>query len=186
MKRVIFLHGVGSSGAGMRPIGDALGLSDRQSHYPDGLLPFDMGSGRQWFSVRGVTEENRPQRVAAALPAVTEVIRGFGPPEESVLVGFSQGAIMALHVAASGLPVAAVIAIAGRLAGPVPARQDWPSITLLHGDADPIMPASAARATEAWLQDAGAAPMLTLFPNLGHTVDARVLGRIRETLHLNP
>lgn len=184
MKRVIFLHGVGSSGAGMQPVGDALGLSDRQSHYPDGPLPFDMGPGRQWFSVRGVTEENRPERVAAALPAVAEIISGFGPPEESVLIGFSQGAIMALHAAASGLPVAAVIAIAGRLAGPVPSRQDWPSITLLHGDADPIMPTSAARATEAWLQDAGAAPTLTLFHALGHSIDARVLGHIREALNL--
>lgn len=143
MKRVVFLHGVGSSGDNMRPVASALGLTD-QAHCLDGLLPFDMGPGRQWFSVRGITEDNRAERVAAAMPALVDRLSKFGALENSLLVGFSQGAIMSLHVAAAGVPVAGVIAIAGRLAASVPARTDWPPIALLHGDADPVMAVSIA------------------------------------------
>lgn len=179
-KRVIFLHGVGSAGA-MRPVAEALALP-QSAAFPDGLHPFDMGAGRQWFSVKGVTEANRPGRIAEALPDFIRLIEGLGDPRESLLIGFSQGAIMALHAAASGLPVAGIVAISGRLAGPVGARHDWPPIMLLHGADDSVMPVSIARATEQWLKDAGAAPRLTVFEGLGHSIDARVVQAARESL----
>lgn len=180
MSRVVFLHGVGSSGAGMQPLAGALGLSD--AHCPDGPEPFDMGPGRQWFSVRGVTEENRPGRVATALPAARRMIEGLGDPRETWLVGFSQGAIMALHLVAEGLPVAGLVAIAGRLAGPVAPRSDWPPVWQLHGDQDGVMPLAVAQATEGWLRAAGAGPELAVFTGLGHSVDARILRRLHEIL----
>ncbi|MFO1202810.1 MAG: hypothetical protein U1E58_09245 [Tabrizicola sp.] len=180
-RQFIFLHGVGGTGAAMRPLAAALALP-RPAAFPDGQDRFDMGPGRQWFSVKGVTEANRPGRVAEALPAFARLIESLGDPRDSLLIGFSQGAIMALHAVAAGLPVAGVIALSGRLAGPVGPRSDWPPITLLHGADDPVMPLAAARATEAWLHDAGAAPRLTVFNGLGHGIDARVLAAIRDTL----
>lgn len=178
MKRVIFLHGVGSTGAGMRPLADALALGV-PAHCPDGPESFDMGPGRQWFSVKGVTEDNRPARVAAAMPAFVRKIEGFGDPRDSLLIGFSQGAIMALHAVAAGLPAAGVFALSGRLAGPIAARSDWPTISLLHGSADPVMPAAVARATETWMKAAGAKVTLQLFDGLGHGIDERTLAAIR-------
>lgn len=181
MKRVIFLHGVGGSGASMRPLADQLNLGV-EGHFPDGPQPFDMGPGRQWFSIRGVTEENRPARVAEALPTFSAIIEGYGDPRESLLIGFSQGAIMSLHAVAAGLPVAGVVALSGRLAGPVAARADWPPhIMLLHGDADQVMPPETAHGTESWLKDAGAKPELQLFEGLGHGIDHRALAAIRAT-----
>ena len=179
MKRVIYLHGVGSSGAAMAPLADAAALGV-PAHCPDGPQPF--GAGRQWFSIAGVTEDNRPARVAAALPAFTEIVSQFGDTRDSLLVGFSQGAIMSLHAVAAGLPVAGVIALSGRLAGPVSPRADWPAITLLHGSADPMMPPAVAHATEGWLKDAGAAPSLTIFEGLGHSVDQRTVAAIRAAV----
>jgi phospholipase/carboxylesterase len=181
MTRVIFLHGVGSNGAAMRPLVEALGVAD-VAHNPDGPQPFDMGPGRQWFSVKGITEESRPARIAAALPRFRTVIEGFGDPQDSVLVGFSQGAIMALHAVADGLPVKAVFALSGRLAGPVRARAAWPPISLLHGKVDPVIPAEMAEATETWLRAAGAVPDLQLFDGLGHSVDDRVLSVLGDHL----
>lgn len=183
MTRVVFLHGVGSSGAGMRPLAEALGL---MADVPDGPQPFDMGPGRQWFSVKGITEENRPARIAAALPGFRAMIEGLGDPAQTVLIGFSQGAIMALHAVADGLPARAVFALSGRLAGPVPARTDWPDITLLHGTADPVIPAALAQATAGWLTTAGAAPTLRLFDGLGHSVDDRGLSHLRDALAALP
>ncbi len=180
-RQVIFLHGVGGTGAAMRPLAEALALP-QPAAFPDGPHRFDLGPGRQWFSVKGVTEANRPGRVAEALPAFARLTESLGDPRDSLLIGFSQGAIMALHAVAAGLPVAGVIALSGRLAGPVGPSSDWPPITLLHGADDPVMPISTARATEAWLHDAGADPRLTVFDGLGHSIDARVLAAIRATL----
>lgn len=180
MSRVILLHGVGSSGANMQGLASALGLADVAC--PDGPEPFDMGPGRQWFSVRGITEENRPTRVAAAMPGFRKMVESFGPGEESVLIGFSQGAIMALHAVADGLPVKAVFAHSGRLAGPVTGRKDWPPVTLLHGRQDSVMPVQVAQATEAWLRDAGAAPDLHLFDGLAHGMDDRSIAVLRAGL----
>lgn len=176
MKRVIYLHGVGSSGAAMQPLADAVALAV-PAHCPDGPEAFNQG--RQWFSIMGVSEDNRPGRVAAALPAFTDIVSSYGDPRDSLLIGFSQGAIMALHAVAAGLPAAGVIALSGRLAGPVPPRAGWPAITLLHGSADPMMPPAVAQATEAWLRDAGADAQLTIFEGLGHSVDARSVAAIR-------
>lgn len=178
-KRIIFLHGVGGSGASMRPLASQLGFAF-EMHYPDGPQAFDMGAGRQWFSVKGVTEANRPARVDDALPAFTATIEAFGDPRESLLIGFSQGAIMALHAVAAGLPVAGVFALSGRLAGPVVARTDWPPITLIHGTADTVMVPEFAGSTEAWLQSAGADPDLQMYDGLGHAVDDRVLAAIKK------
>lgn len=177
MTRFIFLHGVGSTGAAMRPLAESLGVT-ATAHFPDGPHPFDMGQGRQWFSVKGVTEANRPDRIKAAMPEFRAVIESFGDPADSVLVGFSQGAIMALHAAAEGLPVRAVFALSGRLAGPVAAQDDWPPITLVHGAADPVIAGKMALATDGWLKAAGASPTLHLFEGLGHGVDDRVLSAL--------
>lgn len=181
MSRIIFLHGVGSSGDGIRGLATALGVV-KGGHCPDGPEPFDMGPGRQWFSVRGITEVNRPARIAAALPDFRAMVADFGPTEDSVLVGFSQGAIMALHAVADGLAVKAVFALSGRLAGSVPARAVWPTITLLHGTDDSVIPADMARATEGWLRQAGAIPEVRLFEGLGHSIDDRGLAILREGL----
>lgn len=179
--RLIFLHGVGGTGAGMRPLADQIGdLS--QTAFPEGSQPFDMGAGRQWFSVRGVTAANRPGRIAEAMPGFIRQIEGLGDPRDAVLIGFSQGAIMALHAAADGFPVAGVIALSGRLAGPVTPRKRWPAITLLHGTDDPVIPLPIAQSTEAWLREAGAKPRLTVFDRLGHAIDHRVLAAIRDSL----
>lgn len=81
---------------------------------PDGTFPFDGGgtfdSGgnrRQWFSVSGVTEENRASRLAGAMPALHALVRHAQDrfkilQPDTALVGFSQGAIMALEYSEAG------------------------------------------------------------------------------------
>ena len=181
MKRIIFLHGVGGTGAGLRPLAEAL-ETGLDCHFPDGPLRFDgdrSGIARQWFSITGVTEDNRPARIAQAMPGFCAMLQDLGDPRDSLLVGFSQGAIMALHAVAQGLPVAGVVALSGRLAGPVAPRKEWPAIWLLHGQEDRVMPPDLAQRTRSWLREAGADPRLTLFADLGHAIDARSLDVLR-------
>ena len=64
--------------------------------------PCDFGGGRQWFSVQGIAEENRPERIDAAMPAFVETVARWqkeaGVGLDAVaLIGFSQGGIMALE-----------------------------------------------------------------------------------------
>jgi phospholipase/carboxylesterase len=114
---VILLHGVGSNGADLLQLADSWRseLPETQFAAPDAPFPSDFGTGRQWFSVTGVTAANRAGRVLAAREAfnrtLTEIVSAHGLGdrlERVVLVGFSQGSMMALDAPWSGnWPVAA-------------------------------------------------------------------------------
>jgi len=185
---IILLHGVGSRGADLAPLADGLRrhLPDARIIAPDGPEPFDQGSsGRQWFSVRGVTEANRPDRVAGARSGfdakLRSVLTAEGVEEDLssvALVGFSQGAIMALDVAASGRwPVGAVVAMAGRLASPPPlAPASGTKVLLLHGEADGVMPIRLASEARDGLSAMGVDAELQTFPGLGHGISPESLG----------
>ena len=80
-------------------------------------------------------------------------------PEQVVLFGFSQGTMMALHVAPRREDeVAGIVAFSGRLLSPELLAEEAvvrPPILLVHGDADDVVPPqSLPQAAEA-LQEAG-------------------------------
>lgn len=178
---IILLHGVGSNGANLAPLGDAWrqALPHAEFAAPDAPFAFDQGPGRQWFSVSGVTEANRPERVAAARAAfdrtLGDIVAAHGMSdslERVALVGFSQGSIMALDALASGRwPVAAVVAFSGRLASPQPlAPAPGTRVLLVHGDADPVMPVTESERAATTLQGLGIDVTSHILPRLGHSI----------------
>ena len=184
---VIFLHGVGSRGADLAPLAElwAQALPHVAFEAPDAPMPFDGGGhGHQWFSVSGVTEANRPARVATARPAFDALIRGLmvkhgldARPDRLAFVGFSQGAIMALDAVADGRwPVAGIVAFSGRLATDMttPPEPGSPvrdtNVLLIHGSADPVIAASESIRAEALLTGAGIPAASRIIPGLGHTI----------------
>src|SRR3546814_8759843 len=72
----ILLHGVGGAPQDLQPLAQALRGAFPQAAIlaPAGFEPGD-GGGRQWFSVQGVDDDNRAERVARALPALVDYIR---------------------------------------------------------------------------------------------------------------
>ena len=122
---VIFLHGVGSNGDDLAPIGRhwATLLPDVIFASPNAPERFTAGFGWQWFSLEEVTPENRPGRVRAARAAFDAILsdviaqHGFADRwQDVVLVGFSQGSIISLDGLASGRsPLAGVDALSGGL-----------------------------------------------------------------------
>ena len=74
---ILLFHGVGADADDLVPLGEHLA-----AEFPQALIvsvigsePADIGHGRQWFSIRDISEDNRPARVAAALPAFVTVVR---------------------------------------------------------------------------------------------------------------
>ncbi len=181
---LLLFHGVGASARDLLPLAEALA-----EHRPSAWVvsaqaphPSEFGRGWQWFSVQGVTEANRPDRVAAAMPGFLERVAAWqtqagARPERTTLIGFSQGAIMSLEATqALDVPLAgSVIAIAGRFAQPPRRVPAGTLVHLLHGDQDQVMPVNLAMTAEQQLRALGAQVSLQHFSGLGHGIDQRVL-----------
>ncbi|SEK38859.1 phospholipase/carboxylesterase [Roseovarius azorensis] len=167
---VVFLHGYGANGADLLGLADPLG-----EHLPDTLfvapdapesipgMPF----GLQWFPIPwidGSSEEEAHRGLMAAAADLDAFLDALMVdedllPEQVVLFGFSQGTMMALHVAPRREDqLAGVVAFSGRLLSPellADETQSRPPILLVHGDADDVVPVqSLPQAAEA-LQGAG-------------------------------
>jgi phospholipase/carboxylesterase len=176
---VVLLHGVGASGAGLSPVAQALCAAEpgRICVLLDGPEPFDSGrDGRQWFSVAGVTPENRAGRVAAALPPLTErldaLVAAEGlSPRSLTLLGFSQGAILTLGLAAAGYRFGSGIALAGRLASSVqPPASGSPRLFISHGAADRVIPLAEGLQAQQGLAAAGFEAQFQSVEGLGHAI----------------
>lgn len=186
---VLLTHGVGSVAQSM--LGVAAWFAAR---YPQAMIvsqaspcPCDLGNGWQWFSVRGITEENRQARVDEAMPrfldAIThwQQVAGVGAAQTTI-AGFSQGAIMALEsTRLPHAPASTIVAIAGRYAT-LPDTRPAAAIHLLHGSADGVMPVALAHATQERLLQLGAKVTLEVAPGVGHRPDAVLMQTLERHL----
>lgn len=167
---VVFLHGYGANGADLLGLADPLG-----EHLPDTLFVAPdapetipgMPTGYQWFPIPwldGSSEEEAERGMTAAVQDLNAFLDALMVdedvmPEQVVLFGFSQGTMMALHVAPRREDaVAGVVAFSGRLLSPETLAEDVvvrPPILLVHGDADDVVPPQSLPEAAQALQDAG-------------------------------
>lgn len=167
---VIFLHGYGANGA------DLLGLADSLAdHLPDTLfLAPDApehchGSpmGLQWFPIPwidGSSEEEQRAGLMRSAEDLNAFVDGVMVdedllPEQVMLLGFSQGAMMALHIAPRREDaVAGIVSISGRLLEPEALSDEVqcrPPVLLIHGDQDNVVSVQELPKAAQTLQDAG-------------------------------
>jgi phospholipase/carboxylesterase len=190
---VLLCHGLGADEQ------DLVALAERfAAEYPQALVASlrapehcDYGFGFQWFSPTAIDDDKRVERVAAAVPALTEAVRkwqretGLGP-DATLLVGFSQGATMVLEasVAAAGPPALAgrVIALAGRFARLPESPPRATTLFLVHGKADAVVHYEFTVAAAQHLVDLGADVVADVIPFLGHEISAEVLDLVVERL----
>ena len=167
---VVFLHGYGANGADLLGLADPLG-----EHLPDTLFvapdaPEDCAGapmGFQWFPIPwidGSSEEEAERGMTAAVADLNAFLDALMVdedvlPEQVVLFGFSQGTMMALHVAPRREDeVAGVVGFSGRLLAPEDLVDDVvarPPILLVHGDADDVVPVQSLPEAADALQKAG-------------------------------
>ncbi len=187
---MLLFHGVGADAADLVPLGQRLARAYPQACIVSVQAPqrCDFGRGRQWFSVRDIDEAGRVRRVAEALPEFAARVRqwqrdsGAGVAQ-TALVGFSQGAIMALETTRHEPALAGrVIALAGRFAELPQRPAPRTTLHLLHGMRDAVIPASLTRAAAEHLVAIGADVTADLLPGLGHGIDDALVERLLERL----
>jgi len=165
---VIVLHGYGADG------NDLLGLADPlQPHMPDTAFiapdapnkctgnPF----GYEWFPIpwldgssEAAAAEGMAQSVDDLNAFIDEKMAEEGvTPAQTILLGFSQGTMMSLHIAPRrAQPLAGVVGFSGRLLRPDTLQAELicrPPVVLIHGDQDQMVPpASMPEAADALVQ----------------------------------
>ncbi|CTQ50540.1 alpha/beta hydrolase [Jannaschia donghaensis] len=152
---VIFLHGYGANAA------DLIGLADPLTpHMPDTafLAPDAPEScngapgGFQWFPIPWIDGSSEEDSMAGMDRAVDELNvwlasvmadEGVGAAD-TILFGFSQGTMMALHVGPRRPEaLAGIVGFSGRLLSPDTLEEEAtskPPVLLVHGDADEVVP----------------------------------------------
>ncbi|MEO7622450.1 MAG: esterase [Gallionella sp.] len=182
----ILLHGIGAQPSDLVPLAIKLKATFPDAAYlvPQGNYPFEGGNkGRQWFSVRGVTEDNRVARVAETLPMLQQLVRNAQHryktlQSDTALVGFSQGAIMVLEfsVAHDG-QVGRVLAFSGRFAKLPEKAPELTTLHLLHGEDDKVISVAHASAGYARLMQLQGDATLDVASSVSHEIHAALAER---------
>jgi phospholipase/carboxylesterase len=135
-----------------------------------------------------VTEENRVERIAAAMPAFVETIKYWQQkseltPEKTTLIGFSQGAIMALSSTQMVEEKLAekVVSLSGRFAMlPYKKSINHTEVHFIHGNQDNVIDYRLSKLAYDALISEGIMTTYDLIPDLAHTVNQAVVDCLLE------
>ena len=189
---MLLFHGVGATAEHLAPLGQRLA-----EQFPNAFIvsvagshTSDLGAGRQWFSVRGITEDNRRHRVETAMPRFLAAIAEWQhaaniDPERTMLIGFSQGAIMALESTRQTTATAErVVSIAGRFSDEPQLPSHPATVHLLHGEEDGVIPYQYSVTAAQQLTALGVDVTLDVVPSARHEISAHIedllISRLKE------
>ena len=178
-QRLVLLHGWGADADDLLELGEQLvgpavsvvALRAPQTH--------PAGFGRQWYGLSPAPDWAQLPEARRDLRRRLAALAATVPLESTALLGFSQGAAMALD-AGVDLPLAALIACSGY---PHPDWQPQPlaPVLLTHGRQDPVVAAAASEELEQRLRAAGGTVRRVEFPG-GHGIDPALFPLLREFL----
>jgi len=177
---VVSLHPMGGNPAGALEVFTALHVPALVVA-PCGGYEDAVGSC-EWYPLRDTHgAQDAADRVAAVLAALRDTTRGF-----PVVMGFSQGAVVALALARRHPEaVKAVFAVAGALPPVSNARTAsarLPAVHLFLGEADPVFPLAAVKATLETLRAEGYTADLRTYPGLDHDISNAELTEVRAAV----
>jgi phospholipase/carboxylesterase len=195
---VVLMHGYGASGndlIGLAPF-FAQVMPQTVFYAPNAPEPWEGGAGGtfQWFGLSdydpdlmrrdplrmGATFNGMVMGAEKAAPALNQYLDQILEhlkltTSRMVLLGFSQGTMMALHVGlrrpeqlAGILGFSGALIAADRLAGEIKSR---PPVTLVHGEDDPVVPVQAMAEVEKALSVVEVSVETYAIPGLQHSID---------------
>ena len=182
---VIFLHGYGSNGDDLLGLAPFFQQVDQAADFvsPNAIerSPFNAG-GFQWFSIPYIDGSSTEEMTRGLMRAHKELdafidnelnMRGLSE-ENLVLVGFSQGTMMALHTAfRRPKPLAGVIGFSGRLLFPELLQGEIsakPPVVLIHGEDDDVVPVNDSIEAAKVLKELGVKVKVHLSPRTAHSI----------------
>jgi predicted esterase len=184
---VILLHGRGASAEDILSLAQHFYRDDVAYIAPD-------AAGHTWYPLpfTAPVEQNEPYLGSALrlVHAIVHSLEGQGVPAERImLLGFSQGACLALEYSArQPRRYGGVVGLSGGLIG-VNVMQnnyagDFAGTPVLLGcsDVDPHIPVQRISETSAILRALGAGVDMRIYPDFGHSVNEDEVSRVKEML----
>ncbi len=184
---LVLLHGIGADEDDLLPL---VPLLDPRFLVISARAPHPEPPGHRWYAIDWTTSP--PRADAAELVASRDLLARFAEeaiaehgadPTRVFLLGFSQGAIMALALLLARPDlVRGVVAHSGRLAriagGDATAENlARAEVLLLHGEEDPVIPATEGRkAYQVLASRMGPRVAFVGFPGLGHGISQESTG----------
>jgi phospholipase/carboxylesterase len=196
---VVMVHGYGSDGNDLIALAADFAevLPETVFYAPNAPEPTSFGMGYQWFYI----SENynpelmrrdphvRAQTLETVLDGTDDVVASLNAymddilarhaltPDRLVMLGFSQGTMLALHVALRRkAQIAGVVGYSGALPAASRLRQEIasrPPVILIHGEADPVVPAFSSSDAAAILKSLNVPCELHLVSDVEHGIDDR-------------
>lgn len=171
---LIMLHGYGATGDDLFALVRQWADDDLAVWAPDAPIP--VGFGRCWFPLDRI--EDRDLERTLGLEQTTEEIYHAmmkyvqaHQTESVILGGFSQGAMLALHMMARHQTSWPVLAYGGGFFTPNPARLDGAEVCLIHGAEDDVVLPQYLTSSMITLAQLGASVEGHLRPYVGHSID---------------
>ena len=182
-KLIILLHGYGANGDDLIELGDcwSSSLPDAEFLAPHEPFSCEMTAfGYQWFSLENGHHQFLFEQIQIAVPRLNKFIdenlekRGL-TDEDLMIVGFSQGAMMALYTALTRPSTCAgVIGYSGALVYGEPTGQErQPSVFLVHGEADEVVPYEAKKEAQERLTSMKVPVRTYTCPAFGHGISQK-------------
>jgi phospholipase/carboxylesterase len=149
---VVLLHGYGSNGDDLMTLAPLIQPLLPNAAFVAPNAPSriaELAEGYQWWPIRGFSPGELAAGAIAAAPAIdafltSELARLHLADDRLLLIGFSQGTMMALHVGPRReRPIAGIIGFSGMLVAPALLAHEVrirPPILLVHGTADDVVP----------------------------------------------
>jgi predicted esterase len=173
---LVMVHGRGAAAEGILDLRHELAAPDLAY-----LAPQAGGSSWYPYSFLAPLERNEPG-LSSGLARIGEVLAELAaagiPPERTFLLGFSQGACLALEFAArNARRYGGVFGLSGGLIGPPGTPRDYPGsfagtpVFLGCSDRDPHIPRERVDETAEVLRRMGAEVTERIYPAMGHTVN---------------
>jgi predicted esterase len=184
---MVMLHGRGADASDMLELAEVLAQPDLAYLAPQAM-------GRSWYpySFLAPIVRNEPF-LSSALQMVdrllVRLVSDGLPLDKVVLLGFSQGACLALEYAARhARRYGALVGLSGGLIGPDGTPRDYPGqfagtpVLLGCSDTDPHIPLTRVHETARVFKKLGAAATERIYPGMGHSINDDEIFQVRTLL----
>lgn len=197
---VIFFHGYGANKHDLFPLWELWHRDHFDWYFPNGLQSLPMGyyEGRAWFSIdiaglERAIREGRQREMAGYIPPELDqtlsqvevfILDIMKKHKKLILGGFSQGAMMASHLAMKdSFAVDGLILLSGNLLAETKFPKAARGIPFYqaHGTSDPVLDMEGAKALERKLQSMNFQGKLSVFRG-GHEIPPQVVKEVSTFL----